>query len=87
MTAITTLTLESETIILEVNETIFVQDNPTSILSTFQCRENGVVVDDKARRHGGQQNLVADELVMPLCLCKGLLTVQVREPTTYEIQH
>ena len=47
VTEVTMVDLERGTFILEVNEAIHVPSNSTSLLSTFQVRENGgVVVDD-----------------------------------------
>ena len=52
VTAVTAVDLEEGTFILEVNEAIHVPSNPTSLLSTFQMRENGGKVDDVSKRHG-----------------------------------
>ena len=71
-TAVTAVTLNRETIIFEVNEVVHVQENPISLPSTFQDRENGVRVIDVAKRHGGTQNMVADGYDLPLIVRNSL---------------
>jgi len=84
VTAVTAVDLEKETIIMEFNEAIYVENNVTSLLSTYQTRENGVIVNDVARRHGGFQNLLLNDLEVPLSVMNGLLLFDVRKPTEYE---
>ena len=84
VTAVTAVDLEKETIIMEFNETIYVENNVTSLLSTYQTRENGVIVNDVARRHGGFQNLLLNDLEVPLSVMNGLLLFDIRKPTEYE---
>ena len=84
VTAIAAVTLMDETIIIEVNEAIYVKGNRTSLLSTFQAREFGVQVHDTARRHGGRQSVVADGYEIPLLVKNGLMVLPVREPTSEE---
>ena len=69
---------------MEFNEAIYVENNVTSLLSTYQTRENGVIVNDVARRHGGFQNLLLNDLEVPLSVMNGLLLFDVRKPTEYE---
>ena len=87
VTAITAIDLVEETIILEINEAIYVKDNNTSLLSTFQAREYGVIINDIAKRHGGAQNIIADGVELPLELKNGLMMTSVRTPTDDEIRN
>ena len=84
VSAVTAFDLNGETLIFEVNESIYVEDNETSLLSTFQAREYGIVINDTAHRHGGTQNILADGYDLPLNLLRGLFTMNIREPTEYE---
>ena len=54
VTAVTAVGLPEETIILEFNETVYVEGNKNSLISTFEVRENGAVINDTSKRHGGR---------------------------------
>ena len=84
VTAVTAIDLPEETLILEFNECIHVENNTVSLLSTFQTRENGVQVYDTARRHGGKQSIMVDDYEIPLSVNNGLLLLNIREPTVSE---
>ena len=84
VTAVTAVDLEEGTFILEINEAIHVPSNPTSLLSTFQVRENGGTVDDVSTRHGGTQKITKDGVDLPLALRDGLLFLDTRLPTENE---
>ena len=87
VSAVTAVDLEEGTFILEVNEAIHVPNNPTSLLSTFQVRENGGIVDDVSARHGGKQRIMKDGIDLPLDLQDGLLFLNTRLPTENERQN
>ena len=87
VSAVTAIDLEEGTFILEVNEAIHVPENPTSLLSTFQVREYGGVVDDVSTRHGGKQRIHKDGTDLPLRLNDGLLFLDTRIPTENERQN
>ena len=48
-------------------------------------RENGVIVDDKARRHGGTSSIKIDNYVIPLNLCDEMTVLKNRRPTEFEL--
>ena len=79
--------LNGGTVIIEVNEAIYVENNDTSLLSTFQAREYGTIINDTAIRHGGTQNILGDGYDLPLTVNRGLLTMDIRLPTEYERVH
>jgi len=85
VTAITAIDLDEETYILEVNETIYVKYNGTSLLSTYQARDHGVVVNDISLKHGEKQNIIIDDVSIGLAVKGGLLSFPIREPTKDEI--
>ena len=84
VSAVTAVDVDGEVILLEIHECIAVENNQTSLLSTFQAREHGVVVNDIADRHGGKQNIEYDDDIIPLILEDGLFIVDIREPTVAE---
>ncbi len=49
-------------------------------------REHGVDVNDKAKHHGGLQNIIVDDQEIPLTFKRGLLHVPLGEPTKEELQ-
>ncbi len=67
-----------EAVILQAHEALYLPNNKFTILSATQLRENGVAVQDTAKRHGGLQELVVDEVNIPLVLQRGLLHVPIR---------
>ena len=69
---------------MEINEAVYVEGNPTSLLSTFQAREHGVVINDVAKRHGGTQNMIVDGFNIPMLIRNGLLTISVQAPSIQE---
>ncbi len=57
-----------ESVILQAHEALYLPNNKFTILSSTQLREHGVAVHDTARCHGGLQNIVVDEVEIPLTL-------------------
>ena len=49
ITAVTVVDLEKETVIMKFNEAIYVEYNVTLLMSTYQTREHGVIVNDDFR--------------------------------------
>ena len=84
VTAVTAIDLPDGTFIIEMGEAIHIPSNETSLLSTFQAREHGVIVNDVAKRHNGQQNIIADDVEIPLNVVQKLLSFKIREPTKSE---
>jgi hypothetical protein len=50
-------------------------------------RENGVLIDERARRHGGMACLYVEDCVTPLTLIESMLTIQIRRPTEHELEN
>ncbi len=48
-------------------------------------REHGVAVNGTPKRHGGLQNTVMDDQVIPLTFNRGILKVPIREPTNEDL--
>lgn len=84
VTAVGKIIVDGEPIIIQINEAVYVEGNPTSLLSTFQAREHGVMVNDVAKRHGGTQNIMADGVNIPMLIKNGLLTIPVQAPSIRE---
>jgi len=80
----TAVDLEKEIVVMESNEAIYVENNVTSLMSMYQDRQHGMVVNDVARQHGGFQNILAKDLEVPLSVMNGLLLFDIRTPTEYE---
>jgi hypothetical protein len=74
------------TIIIEVNEAVYIKNNTTSLLSTTQAREFGVAIDDVPIRYGGTQQITVDDYKIPLALESALLHIRLRKPTVHELE-
>ena len=86
VTALTAVVIDGITYLLVINECIHVDGNDTSLLSTFQAREHGVFIDDVAKRHAGKQQMIIDDVEIPMSLKNGLFTIACREPTGIELK-
>ncbi len=75
----------NETILVRINEATIIEDG-NSLLSTFQARESGTVVEDCATKHGGGSFIAADGYVLPLSIMHGLLALPIRRPTEDELK-
>jgi hypothetical protein len=62
-----------ETVLIRVNEASILGANAVSLLSVTQMRDYNVLVDDKARRHGGNPRIMQDGVIIPLSQKSGLL--------------
>jgi len=49
VTAVGKVIVDGEPIFIQINEAVYVEGNPTSLLSMFQAREHGVRVNDTAK--------------------------------------
>ena len=86
--AVTAVDLPSpidETILVRINEAT-IMDDANTLLSTFQARESGTVIDDVAAQHGGGSYIATDEYVLPLKVRNGLLALPIRRPTDDELK-
>ncbi len=73
-------------IILSAHEFLYHPNNKYTILSATQMREHGVDINDKAKHHGGIQNIVVDKQEIPIKFKRSLLHVPIRNPTKEELQ-
>ena len=74
-----------ETILIRVNEAT-IMDDANTLLSTFQARDSGVYIDDRAKRHGGSSYIGVDDYVLPLEVRGALQTLPIRKPTELELK-
>jgi len=91
VSAITTVDLPNgESILLIINEGIYNETANHSLLSEFQLREFGVIIDSVCQRHGGTQQMKIvndnnhDEVIVPLDLAGCMVHFKHRLPTKEE---
>ena len=89
VSAITTVDLpDGSSILLILHEGIYIETVKHSLLSEFQSREFGIVIDSTWHRHGGAQQMViqddGDSVVVPLELAGRLTHFKHRLPTPKE---
>ena len=82
--AVIAIDIEEETIILELNKFILAKNNQISILSSFQAREAGAIVNNIAKRYNGKKNLERDRYVIPIRVDDGFTNILTQEPTMDE---
>ncbi len=71
MTSIIVMDLPDATsAILQANESLYHPNNKYTIVSVTQMREQGVEVNDNAKRHNGLQNVIVDSQEIPLKIKK-----------------
>jgi hypothetical protein len=81
-------TYNDEQIILRIHEAVHNPGSKTTLLSEFQMRENGIVVDSVAKTHRkdaygaiGIQSITIDEqTTIPIIVRGGLMTFQFQAP-------
>ena len=81
-TGITAVDLPDDTtVILRVNEATLLGEKANTLLSPTQIRENGHIIDERARKHGGKGCITADGYVIPMTLREGMMAIKIRKPT------
>jgi hypothetical protein len=86
VTAITaTEDIDGNTVLLRAHEATEFQKGANSLLSCTQLRENGVEVNDIAKKHGGKSNIVLDGTIIPLYLEQGIMIMKIRKPSQKEL--
>ena len=90
VSAITTVDLpDGSSILLVVHEGIYNETAKHSLLSEFQLREFGIVIDSTCHRHGGAQQMVIQDdnntVVVPLELAGCMIHFKHRLPTHEEL--
>ena len=55
-----------------------------SLLSKFQAKEAGVIVNDIVRRHNGKKNIECNGYEIPSRVDDGLMNILMQEPTMDE---
>ena len=79
--------------LLIANETVYNPGSQVSLISEFQVREHGCIVDSVSRSHrvsikgdkGTQTFYPRDDLIISLKLMKGLMGFHIVEPTSEDI--
>ena len=73
-------------VLFQINEAVC---NPTaehSLLSEYQLRDFGVKVNSVARKHGGEQNVIANDQEIPCGVKNCLIYFKCRLPTDEELE-
>ena len=65
VTACTVVEVNGESILLQINEAVCNPTSEHSLLSEYQLRDFGIQVNSIAKRHGGGQNLIANDQEIP----------------------
>jgi hypothetical protein len=87
VTAITaTEDIDGNTVLLRAHEATEFQKGANSLLSCTQLRENGVEVNDIARKRGGKSSIVVEGTIIPLHLEQGVMILKIRMPTEWELK-
>lgn len=73
-----------ETVLLRVNEAT-IMDDANNLLSSFQARDAGTFLDERAKQHGGLSYIGCDGYAVPLSVRGGLMAVKIRRPTKEEL--
>jgi len=79
--------LDGETVLLRVNGATLLGEKASSFLSVAQLRENGIVVDNQARRNGGTSNMKLKNYVVLVNLVHGRTTLKIRKPMETELSN
>ena len=75
-----------QTILIKANEATILDKNANTLFSVPQMLENGVEVQDKAKRHGGLAYLACEGIVLPLIMVDAMMCLRIRKPTEKEIK-
>ena len=86
VTACTVVEVNGNSILLQINEAVCNPISEHSLLSEYQLRDFGIQVNSIARRHGGDQNLIADEQEIPCGVKNCLIYFKCRTPTDEELE-
>jgi hypothetical protein len=83
--------LSGQSVLLLVHEGIYTETSNCSLLSEFQLRELGIVIDSICHRHGGAQQMImkdsndSDILTIPLDLAGCMIHFKHRLPTAEDM--
>ena len=84
--AITAVDLPNgETVLIKANEATILDKNANTLFSVPQMLENGVEVQDKAKRHGGLSYLACEGRILPLIMVDAMMCLKIRKPTEQEL--
>jgi hypothetical protein len=85
-TGITAVDLPTgETVLIRANEATILDQHANTLFSVPQMLENGVDVQDKAKRHGGFSYLACEGRVLPLIMVDAMMCLKIRKPTEQEL--
>ena len=73
VTAVSVVEVNGKSIMLQVNEAVHNPPADHSVLSEYQIRDYGVTINPIARKHGGDQNMVIGDEVVPCGIRNALL--------------
>ena len=76
----------SETVLIRANEATLLGEDANTLLSTIQMRDHGIIIDDKATRHGGLSCIDAFGTIIPMFLNEGMMCIKIRKPTELEME-
>ncbi len=71
--------------ILQAHEALYLPSTNFIIFYSPELREHGVAVNDAAKLHGCLQNILVDNIDIPLTLQRGLLQSPIRVPTDEDL--
>ena len=85
VTAVTMVDTGEQNILLQVNEAVYNEDADHSLLSEYQMRDFGTIVESTPNKHGGKQQLSVGDLEIKLGLNNCLVHFIHRTPTDHEL--
>ena len=82
--SVTSLNLpDGEMLIFRVFEATILGEKVTTLLSTLHIRENLVDIDDRPRHHNRKSFFEKDDIIVPLTITKGMMTLKTRKPSKF----
>ena len=85
VTAVTAVDIDDKTYLLQINEAVFNSYAEHSLLSEFQMRKHGIKIDSVPLRHGGNQQMIVQDQVIPFGVMDCLTYFRTRLPTNTEL--
>jgi hypothetical protein len=88
------LTEKKKEVIIRAHETVYNEGSPTTLISEFQVRSHGLVIDSVHKEHvasidgrkGTQSFYLSEDDAIPLVMKGGLMTFENREPSTEDYE-
>ena len=86
VTACIVVEVNGESILLQINEAVCNPTSEHSLLSEYQLRDFGIQVNSIAKRHGGDQNLMANDQEIPCGVKNCLIYFKCQTLTDKELE-